>query len=164
MLIRGEKIILDASLVRDGMMMEYPGLQRVHGDSLLGHFHYAPIFFSAGRRPNRVERALIEVLALLLEDVQGILWLQRQEGPSQVLRWTEGGETGARSCSLMPSDLVLDPARPEFRLTNLKTASVHRLHKLATIHGSMVVRHLGTLPQSRKTTVAGKLRDLLADW
>ncbi len=33
--------------------------------------------------------------------------------------------------ALMPSDLVLDPARPEFRSTNLKTASVLRLHKLA---------------------------------
>lgn len=30
--------------------------------------------------------------------------------------------------TLMPSDLVLDPARPEFRSTNLKTASVLRLH------------------------------------
>ena len=66
--------------------------------------------------------------------------------------------------ALMPSDLVLDPAKPEFRSTNLKTASVLRLHKLATIHGSMIVRHLGNLPQSQKTTVAEKLRDLLAAW
>ena len=64
----------------------------------------------------------------------------------------------------MPSDLVLDPARPEFRSTNLKTASVLRLHKLATIHASMIVRNLGTLPQSQKATVAEKLRDLLAAW
>src|SRR5579883_2980256 len=35
--------------------------------------------------------------------------------------------------ALMPSDLVLDPAQAEFRSTNLKTASVLRLHKLATI-------------------------------
>ena len=40
---------------------------------MLGHFHDAPIFFPAGRRPNRVERSLIEVLALLLEDVQGVI-------------------------------------------------------------------------------------------
>jgi len=66
--------------------------------------------------------------------------------------------------TLMPSDLVLDPARPEFRSTNLKTASVLRLHKLATIHGSMIVRHLGDLPQSQKTSVAAKLRDLLTAW
>ena len=66
--------------------------------------------------------------------------------------------------ALMPSDLVLDPARPEFRSTNLKTASALRLHKLATIHGSMIVRHLGALPQSQKTSVAAKLRDLLTAW
>jgi mRNA interferase MazF len=66
--------------------------------------------------------------------------------------------------ALMPSDLVLDPARPEFQSTNLKTASVLRLHKLATIHASMVARHLGTLPQSQETPVAEKLRDLLAAW
>jgi len=66
--------------------------------------------------------------------------------------------------ALMASDLVLDPAKAEFRCTNLKTASVLRLHKLATIHGSMIVRHLGDLPQSQKPTVAAKLRDLLAAW
>jgi mRNA interferase MazF len=66
--------------------------------------------------------------------------------------------------TLMPSDLVLDPAKPEFRSTNLKTASVLRLHKLATIHASMIVRRLGDLPQPEKTTVAAKLRDLLAAW
>ena len=66
--------------------------------------------------------------------------------------------------ALMPSDLVLDPAKPEFRPTNLKTASVLRLHKLATIHASMIARHLGDLLQSQKTTVAVNLRDLLAAW
>ena len=66
--------------------------------------------------------------------------------------------------ALMPSDLVLDPAKPEFRSTNLKTASVLRLHKLATIHGSMIVRHLGNLPNAQKTNVAAKLRDLLGAW
>jgi mRNA interferase MazF len=65
---------------------------------------------------------------------------------------------------LMRSDLVLDPAKLEFRSTNLKTASVLRLHKLATIHVSMIVRHLGVLPQHEKTTVAAKLRDLLTAW
>jgi len=65
---------------------------------------------------------------------------------------------------LMPSDLVLDPAEPEFRSTNLKTASVLRLHKMATIHASMIARHLGDLPRSQMTTVSAKLRDLLAAW
>lgn len=66
--------------------------------------------------------------------------------------------------ALMPSDLVMDPAKPEFRSTNLKTASVLRLHKLATIHGSMIVRHLGDLPDAEKPAVAATLRDLLAAW
>ena len=66
--------------------------------------------------------------------------------------------------ALMPSDLALDPASPEFRCTNLKTASVLRLHKLATIHASMISRYLGSLPPSQRTTVAAKLHDLLAAW
>ncbi|MBM3810005.1 MAG: type II toxin-antitoxin system PemK/MazF family toxin [Acidimicrobiia bacterium] len=65
---------------------------------------------------------------------------------------------------LMPSDLVLDPAKPEFRSTNLKTTSVLRLHKLATIHASMIARHLGDLPGSQKKTVSAKLHHLLASW
>jgi predicted RecB family nuclease len=72
-LLRGEEMILDARLVRDGMVMDYPGLQRMRGDSALGHFHYAPMFFCAGRRPDRIERVLVEVLALLLENVQGVV-------------------------------------------------------------------------------------------
>lgn len=50
----------------------------------------------------------------------------------------------------MPSDLVLDPAKPEFHSTNLKTASVRRLHMLATIHTSMIARRVGTLRNLRK--------------
>ena len=66
--------------------------------------------------------------------------------------------------TLMPSDLVLDPARREFRSTNRKTASVLRLHKPATVHASMMARHLGDLPDGQKAIVAAKLRDLLAAW
>jgi predicted RecB family nuclease len=73
LLLRGEDIILAARLVRDGMVIDYPGLKCVRGDSALGDFHYAPIFFCAGRRPDRIERALVELLALLLEDVQGVV-------------------------------------------------------------------------------------------
>jgi mRNA interferase MazF len=41
----------------------------------------------------------------------------------------------------LPSDLLLDPATPDFPSTNLKTPSVMRLHKLATIHTRGVVRY-----------------------
>ena len=66
--------------------------------------------------------------------------------------------------ALMHSDLVLDPAKSEFRSTNLKTASVLRLHKLATIHVSMIARQLGELPDGQMPAVAAKLRGLMSAW
>jgi mRNA interferase MazF len=62
---------------------------------------------------------------------------------------------------LLPSDLVLDPARPEFRSTNLKTLSTLRLHKLATIHTSSLVRYLGVVDASTFKIVVKKLTALL---
>ena len=61
---------------------------------------------------------------------------------------------------LLPSDLVVDPAKPEFQETHLKVVSVVRLHKLATIHASSLVRHLGAL-DSQRATVAARLREVL---
>src|SRR5438132_717865 len=72
-LLGGAELILEARLIRDDMVMEFPGLQRVSGRSTLGNFHYVPVLFSAARRIDKLERALLDVLALLLEDVQGIL-------------------------------------------------------------------------------------------
>ena len=63
--------------------------------------------------------------------------------------------------TLLSSDLMLDPALPEFRSTNLKTASVLRLHKLATIHLSSILRYLGVLEPGTRAVVAAKLKDLL---
>jgi hypothetical protein len=63
---------------------------------------------------------------------------------------------------LLPSDLVLDPARAEFHSTNLKTLSTLRLHKLATIHISSLVRYLGVVDGPTFDTVAEKLAGLLA--
>jgi mRNA interferase MazF len=62
---------------------------------------------------------------------------------------------------LLPSDLLLDPTLPEFRSTNLKTLSALRLHKLATIHCSSLVRYLGRVDSRTQGAVASKLRDLL---
>jgi len=61
----------------------------------------------------------------------------------------------------LPSDLTLDPSKPEFHSTHLKTLSTLRLHKLATIHSSSLARHLGGLDTAAQSTVAGKLRILL---
>jgi len=54
-----------------------------------------------------------------------------------------------------------DPSKPEFKSTHLKAASALRLHKLATIHSSSIVRYLGTIDALVRATVAIKLRELL---
>jgi mRNA interferase MazF len=59
------------------------------------------------------------------------------------------------------SDVLIDPARPEFRSTNLKTMSTLRLHKLATVHASSLARYLGVIEGSTQRAVAAKLKDLL---
>src|SRR2546429_153969 len=59
------------------------------------------------------------------------------------------------------SDIQLDPSKPEFRSTHLKTKSTLRLHKLATIHSSNLSRYLGTIDTSLSAVVAKKLRELL---
>jgi mRNA interferase MazF len=64
--------------------------------------------------------------------------------------------------NLLPTDIVLDPSTVGFRSTNLKTRSVLRLHKLATIHSSSLVRRLGQLPQHATGEVEQRLRVLLA--
>jgi mRNA interferase MazF len=46
---------------------------------------------------------------------------------------------------MLPSDVLLDPSKPEFKNTHLKTPFALRLHKLATIHSSSVVRYLGKI-------------------
>ena len=46
---------------------------------------------------------------------------------------------------LLPSDLLMDPNSADFRSTNLKSPSVLRLHKLATIHVTSIVRYLAKL-------------------
>src|SRR5437879_11843582 len=63
---------------------------------------------------------------------------------------------------VLPSDVVLDPSKPEFRSTHLKTLSTLRLHKLATIHSSSsFARYLGVLDSTTQSIVATKLSGLL---
>lgn len=63
--------------------------------------------------------------------------------------------------SLLPSDILLDPATAEHAPTNLRTPSVLRLHKLATIHGRNVVRRLGILSSHTAAEVDDRLRRIL---
>jgi mRNA interferase MazF len=62
---------------------------------------------------------------------------------------------------LLTSDIVLDPSLPDHSSTKLKSKSVLRLHKLATIHQTSIVRQLGTLPPTVAVQVDQALRDLL---
>lgn len=63
--------------------------------------------------------------------------------------------------TVLPSDIILDPTTPEHSSTNLKSKSVVRLHKLATIHCRSVVRRLGRLSPAAADEVDDKLRVLL---
>ncbi len=63
---------------------------------------------------------------------------------------------------LLASDLILDPATSAHASTNLKTVSVLRLHKLATIHARSVVRRLGRLEVPAWIEVTSRLKGLLA--
>src|SRR5438270_782935 len=62
---------------------------------------------------------------------------------------------------VLPSDILIDPSRPEHRQTNLKISSVLRLHKLATIHTGNLVRLLGAAPAQMIPDVSNRLRRLL---
>ena len=61
----------------------------------------------------------------------------------------------------LPSDIVIDPAMPEFQGAHLKVVSVLRLHKLATIHARNAVRSLGELRPGQRDIVATRLRTFL---
>ncbi|MEX2308099.1 MAG: type II toxin-antitoxin system PemK/MazF family toxin [Pirellulales bacterium] len=61
----------------------------------------------------------------------------------------------------LPSDIVLDRSTAEHSATKLKAKSALRLHKLATIHASAVVRRLGQLSAPTISEVDQKLRMLL---
>src|SRR5688572_8727679 len=56
--------------------------------------------------------------------------------------------------AFLPSDVLIDPSQAEHASTNLKTSSVVRLHKLATIHRRSVIRRLGRIGPSTAADVA----------
>jgi mRNA interferase MazF len=62
---------------------------------------------------------------------------------------------------ILPSDLLIDLAKPEFKSAHLKAPSALRLHKLATIHHSSLARYLGHIDTPTQEIVSNKLRDFL---
>ena len=63
--------------------------------------------------------------------------------------------------SPLPTDVLIDPALPEFASTGITSRSVVRLHKLATVHGRVVGRRVGEVSPALAVEVAGKLRGFL---
>lgn len=69
--------------------------------------------------------------------------------------------TSVLAASLLATDIMLDPSRPEHASTNLKKTTLLRLHKLATIHDTDLKRYLGTISPVTQAEVDAKLRLLL---
>lgn len=60
----------------------------------------------------------------------------------------------------LASDLVLDPADPDFRRTGLRVQSVVRLHRLATVRTRIFVRKLGDLSDRQSQQVETRLKQV----
>lgn len=63
---------------------------------------------------------------------------------------------------LLPTDIVIDPKQPEHAGINLRQVTLLRLHKLATVHDSNVLRRLGQVSAATWADVEAKLRTLLS--
>lgn len=64
--------------------------------------------------------------------------------------------------SLLPTDILIDPSQPEYQDTHLKTVSVLRLHKIATIHDSSVQRYLGFISSEAQVQVDAVLKAIFS--
>ena len=62
---------------------------------------------------------------------------------------------------ITPDGILLDPAQPDHASAGLKAVSLLRLHKLATIHETDIVRQVGVMSASLWADVETKLRLLL---
>jgi mRNA-degrading endonuclease toxin of MazEF toxin-antitoxin module len=65
--------------------------------------------------------------------------------------------------SFLPTDILIDPSLPRHTGTGLKQKSLLRLHKLATLHDTDLLRRLGQVSAStwNENEVEAKLRLLL---
>lgn len=69
--------------------------------------------------------------------------------------------SSALPATFLPTDILIDPALPEYAATNLKLPTVLRLHKLATIHASDITRQTGVASPTLMAEVDTKLRAML---
>jgi len=63
--------------------------------------------------------------------------------------------------SAIATDIVVDVAHPEFKVTGLRVASVLRLHKLAAVEVAVVQRRLGRIGPQLQAEVDRILRQVL---
>ncbi|MXZ08503.1 MAG: type II toxin-antitoxin system PemK/MazF family toxin, partial [Gemmatimonadetes bacterium] len=64
--------------------------------------------------------------------------------------------------TLAPTDYTVESNHPEFSLTGLRVTSVIRMHKLATVERSIIIRRLGSLGPQLQVEVDRLLRAVLA--
>jgi mRNA interferase MazF len=62
---------------------------------------------------------------------------------------------------LLATDVLLDPMLPENKTLNLKQVSVLRLHKVSTLHKSLLKRHLGVASSEFVSQTLGKIVSIL---
>lgn len=64
--------------------------------------------------------------------------------------------------ALAPTDYTVDTTHPEFAITGLRVTSVIRMHKLATVERSIIVRRLGHIGPQLQAEADRLLRLVLA--
>lgn len=62
---------------------------------------------------------------------------------------------------LSATDVLFDPAQPDFAATGLKVASTLKLHRLITVTATLIRRELGLLSRPQQVLVDDGLRRLL---
>ena len=63
--------------------------------------------------------------------------------------------------TLLASDILLDTAQPFCQSTRLKVVSVLRLHKIATVHTSVLQRYIGFAGSVLRQEVEAKMKIVL---
>jgi len=58
----------------------------------------------------------------------------------------------------LPTDLVFPETGKDFSTTGLRVSSTLQLHRMMTVASNIIVRELGTLPESSQKDVEGKLK------
>jgi predicted RecB family nuclease len=72
MLRKGPMFILGGRFEDDRYSVQFAGLRKINGASILGEFQYEPVMFSDARRVRKSERHLLAMYAMLVSRIQGV--------------------------------------------------------------------------------------------